>query len=79
MEKKNVYIGFSQQDRELLVRLDEKVVKLGDEMKDLKDGTKETVSDHERRIRFIERYMWLALGSITLISFALNYFHPFTR
>lgn len=35
--------------------------------------------DHETRLRFIERYMWGALASLSLIVFLLNYFHPFTN
>jgi len=39
---------------------------------DLKDVTTE-ISDHETRIRFMERYIWLAVGALTVITFALNY------
>lgn len=35
--------------------------------------------DHETRLRFVERYMWLALGGLAVIEFALNYFHPFVH
>lgn len=30
-------------------------------------------SDHETRIRFIERYMWLAIGALTIVQFAAPY------
>lgn len=33
--------------------------------------------DHEIRIRFMEKYVFLGLGCIALGSFLLNYFHPF--
>lgn len=33
--------------------------------------------DQEARMRFIEKYVFLALGAIAIGSFALNYFHPF--
>lgn len=36
-------------------------------------------NDQETRIRFIERYMWLALGGLAVIEFGLNYFHPFAK
>lgn len=36
-------------------------------------------TDYETRLRFIERYMWLALGGITILTFVLNYFHPFSN
>lgn len=36
-----------------------------------------TNNDHETRLRFIERYMWLAIGALTVAQFALNYFQPF--
>lgn len=42
-----------------------------------KEDLKEMVkvdSDHEIRIRFLERYVWLALGALSVATFALNYF-----
>lgn len=35
--------------------------------------------DHETRLRFIERYMWSAIAIVGLITFLLNYFHPFIK
>ena len=31
-------------------------------------------NDHENRLRFIERYMWLAIGGLAVIEFGLNFF-----
>lgn len=33
--------------------------------------------DIEDRMRFLERYGWAAVGGLFVITFALNYFHPF--
>lgn len=33
--------------------------------------------DHEARLRFLERYLWWGFGALGVITFALNYFHPF--
>lgn len=33
--------------------------------------------DHETRLRFIEKYMWLAIGALTVAQLAINYFQPF--
>lgn len=33
--------------------------------------------DHESRLRNVERYLFLGLGSFAVITFLLNYFHPF--
>ena len=44
---------------------------------ELKDATKDLateMSDHETRLRFIERYMWLAIGALGVVQFAISYF-----
>lgn len=42
-------------------------------------NAEERSDDHETRIRNLERYLFLGLGGLSLLTFALNYFHPFAR
>lgn len=44
------------------------------EVESLKRDGDAVHSDHEARIRFIERYMWLAIGALTLAQILVNYF-----
>lgn len=37
-------------------------------------GDKTTKDDHETRLRFLERYAWLAIGAIGLIELGLAYY-----
>ena len=62
----------STTDHDLLIELKSEMVGLRADVKDLKDGTKERIRDHEVRLRFIERYMWLAIGALGLIEFGLQ-------
>ena len=62
----------STSDHDLLIELKSEMVGLRADVKDLKDVTKERISDHEVRLRFIERYMWLAIGALGLIEFGLQ-------
>ena len=55
-------------DHDLLVTLHEQVKQIRVDIKDLKDGTSTTILDHENRIRFIEKYVWGAVGIIGLIN-----------
>lgn len=48
-------------DHDLLIRLDEKVEVLIKSVDNL-------TNDHERRLRFIERYVWGALGILALVQ-----------
>lgn len=43
------------------------------------NALQETNNDHEVRIRDLERYLFLGLGGLTIITFFLNYFHPFVK
>lgn len=71
------YIGFSKEDRDLLVTLNVKVNNLIDEVKEMRDDTKAQVSDHELRLRTLERNMYMGLGILAMGQFLLSYFHPF--
>lgn len=66
------YIGFSKEDRDLLVTLNVKVNNLIGDVKDIRDDTKQTVADHENRLRFIERYMWLVIGACFIVQFIIQ-------
>jgi hypothetical protein len=55
-------------DHDLLIRLDEKVDGLSKKLDDHFDNTEAQVQDHEKRLRFIERYVWGAVGIIGLVN-----------
>lgn len=61
-----------QNDHDLLVALNTEMRLLRQDIKDMKDDGRLTLADHETRLRFIERYMWLAIGGLGLIEFALQ-------
>ena len=52
-------------DHDLLIRLDQKVDGLTEKVSKLTD-------DHERRIRFLERWVWIAMGAVTVGELALT-------
>jgi hypothetical protein len=73
-------------DHDLLIRVDQKVDALSTDIKELKEGTASRLShleddhvtrkeygDHEKRLRFAERYIYGAIaiiGLVNLIGFA---------
>lgn len=61
-----------RESRDLLIEMRTQMVAIRADIKELKDGTTTTLNDHETRLRFIERYMWLAIGVVGLLEFALN-------
>lgn len=58
-----------QNDHDLLIRLEGKVDALTDKVAELTDTTKDTIQDHESRLRFLERYAWIAIGVLGIIQF----------
>lgn len=61
-------------DRDLLIELKTKMDGLVSSIKEMGDSLAIRVSDHEIRLRFIERYVWLALGALAVITLAINFF-----
>lgn len=68
-------------DHDLLVTLHEQVKQIRTDIKELKDGTSDRLKsleddrvtqkefqDHEVRLRFIEKYVWGAVGIIGLLN-----------
>ena len=55
-------------DHDLLIRLDEKVDNLTGKLDSHLDNNATLVEDHEKRLRFIERYVWGAIGIISLVN-----------
>ena len=71
----------TQSDHDLLVRLDEQLRFIRDDIKELKDGTKTQLNDHESRLKLLElsksRYFWTitvysSIG-VTLIALVLKH------
>lgn len=52
---KNEYVGYSREDRDLLIELKTTVGALRQDIFTIKDGISATVTDHETRMRVLER------------------------
>jgi hypothetical protein len=61
-----------QSDHDILIEMSTEVRLLRQSIDKAADGTKETLTDHERRLRFIERWMWLAIGAVALAEFVIT-------
>ena len=42
------------------------------DIKNITDGTGATLTDHETRLRSIEKYAWIAIGGLYIINIALG-------
>lgn len=62
----------NREDRDLLIELKTEMTAVKDSIKALTDTTRTKVDDHELRLRFIERYVWLAMGALAITTFGLN-------
>lgn len=65
--------NYSREDRDLLIELRTEMLGMRLDIKELKEGTATKLADHETRLRFIERYMWLAIGALGVIQFIIGY------
>lgn len=78
---------WNREDRDLLVELKTEVTAIRADLADLKGNytgrllnlesnavSKIQFDDHEKRIRFIERYMWMALGILGVAEAVLQFF-----
>lgn len=63
----------STNDHDLLIELKTEIVGMRKDIQEMKENTKETITDHESRLRFIERYMWLAIGALTILQIGLEF------
>lgn len=82
---KTIHTEWNRDDRDLLVELRTEMSAVREDIKSLNSGvsarllnlesnsvSKIELQDHENRIRFIERYMWLAIGALGIIEFGLQ-------
>lgn len=60
-----------QSDHDLLIRMDENLRNLRADMASLTGDTTKKLDDHEARLRRMEKYVWLAIGALTLLQFAI--------
>lgn len=63
----------SQTDHDLLIRMDENLRNLRSDMSTLTGDTTKTLDDHETRLRRMEKYVWLAIGALTFLQFAVPF------
>lgn len=71
--------NMNRADRDLLIELRTEMVSVKEAINNLNDTTKVTIADHEIRIRFIERYMWLAIGALAILEFALQIYTTYHK
>jgi hypothetical protein len=67
----------SPNDHDILIELRSDMKALRLEVQDIRDNTKETLRDHEIRIRFIEHYAWIAIGAVGLVQIYFLYKQAF--
>lgn len=59
-------------DHDNIVTLVSEVRQVRVDIKDLKDGTSATITDHETRLRSLEKWAWLAIGALYIINFLIG-------
>ena len=63
----------SQEERDILIRLDQNVTNLIQTVKDHVDTDKASFKEQGGRIKVIERIMYMGLGMLTLIQFIFKF------
>lgn len=63
----------SVNDHDLIVAMHEQLKQVRIDIKDLKDGTSVTISDHETRLRRLELWGFVSIGALYAVQFWLNY------
>jgi hypothetical protein len=61
-----------QTDHDILIELRTEMRLLRETIRSSADGTQTKLDDHEKRLRFIERWMWIAIGIIGPAQFTLT-------
>jgi hypothetical protein len=61
-----------QTDHDILIELRTEMRLLRETIKESSNGVNGKIDDHEKRLRFIERWMWLAIGALALLQFVIT-------
>jgi hypothetical protein len=72
MAENPLALAVVQNDHDLLVELKTEMRLLREDIREMKDGNTVTLEDHESRIRFLERWVWLAVGALGIIEVAFT-------
>ena len=56
----------NESDHDILLDMRGDIKVLKEAMQEMKDTTKAQITDHELRIRLIERWVWSAIGVLTV-------------
>lgn len=59
-------------DHDLLIELRTKIEGISQDIRDIKDGTKNTLDDHETRIRTLEGYRTTLAGGLALAQVVMG-------
>lgn len=63
-----------ENDHDILIELRADVKSLAADMTSIKDDNRSVLKDHEGRIRFIERYVWMAMGVIGAVEMIIGWY-----
>lgn len=74
MAENPIDLATYQNDHDLLIALNTEMRLLREDIKEMKNGNSITLQDHEARLRFIERYMWMALGILAVGEVMIKFF-----
>lgn len=69
----------TQNDHDLLIKLESKISELVEKIEEMKEAVANGVKDHERRIRFLEKSLYLTWGGITVITAIIYYASNFFK
>jgi len=58
----------TQTDHDHIITLLSEVKGIRNDIKDIKDGVKDSITDHESRIRILEKKQWLWSGAAGIVS-----------
>jgi hypothetical protein len=61
-----------QNDHDLLITIHEQVKGIRRDVQDMQDGVKAQLTDHEARIRILERWTWRAIGALVVLQTGLT-------
>lgn len=62
-----------QDERDLLIRVDENIQHLVSTFKDHLQSDKEQFKDHNDSIKFLQKMVFLGIGGLTVITFILKF------
>ena len=63
-----------ENDHDILIELRADVKSLSIDMATIKNDNRAVLKDHETRLRFLERYVWIAMGMVGTIEAIIGWY-----